>query len=180
MERSTERPEGKMDMQAMMAVMKTLGTPGAAHKLLAGMAGSWKAEVKTWTAPERPSLQSVGTAEQEMILGGRFLRQEFSSNMMGMPYTGIGFTGYDNHTKRYVSTWMDTTNTGIMYFAGEGSADGKTITQETAYLDNPMRGTIKWRSVTKIVDDNIWIFELYGVDKQSKAERMMEITYSRK
>ncbi len=177
---STERQEGKIDMAAMMEVMKTLGTPGASHKLLAGMVGSWKAEVKSWITPDRPSIKSVGTVEQTMILDGRFLRQDFSGGMMGIPYNGIGFTGYDNHTKKYVSTWMDSSSTAIINFEGTGGADGKTITQETPYYDNPIRGTMKWRSVTKIVDDNTWIFELYGVDRNDKAERVMEISYTRK
>ena len=55
-----------------------------------------------------------------------------------------------------------------------------TLTQETRYYDNPMRGPMKWCSVTRIVDDNTWIFELYGVDKKGKEERMMEITYTRR
>jgi hypothetical protein len=169
-----------MDMQAMMAMIRTLGTPGAPHKLLAGLAGSWKAEVKTWPDPDRPSMKSVGTCEQTMILDGRFLRQEFTGGMMGIPYTGIGFTGYDNNSKKYVSAWMDSSSTNILFFEGTSSADGKTITQETRYYDDPMRGPRKWRSVTKLVDDRTWLYEVYGVDKKGKEERMMEITYTRK
>ena len=45
---------------------------------------------------------------RQMLLGGRFLQQEFSGEMMGSLYHGIGFTGHDNHTQKYVSTWMET------------------------------------------------------------------------
>ncbi len=180
MAKSTAKQEVKMDMQAMMEVVKKLGTPGAPHKLLADMAGSWNTKVKSWPAPNQPPMESTGTCEQKMILGGRFLQQEFAGDMMGGVYNGIGFTGYDNHTKKYVSTWMDSMNTAILIFEGIGSDGGKSFTQETRYYDNPMRGPMKWRSVTKVVDDRTWIFELHGVDKKGKAERMMEITYTRK
>jgi hypothetical protein len=177
---STAKQEVKMDMQEMMEVFKKLGTPGAPHKLLAGMEGSWSTKVKSWPAPTQPPMESTGTCEQRMVLGGRFLRQEFTGAMMGGVFNGIGFTGYDNNTKKFVSTWMDSSSTNILFFEGTGSADGKSFTQESRYYDNPMRGTTKWRSVTRIVDDRNWIFELYGVDKKGKAERMMEITYTRK
>jgi hypothetical protein len=37
-----------------------------------------------------------------------------------------------------------------------------------------------WRSVTKIVDGNTCLFELYNTDDRGKEEKMMEITHARK
>ncbi len=174
-----EKQEDKMDMQAMMEVYAKLATPGEPHKLLAGMEGNWNAKIKSWTEPDKPPMESGGTCEQKMLLGGRFLQQEFTGYMMGNPFTGIGVTGYDNHTKKYVSTWMDSMSTAILVFEGTASADGKTITQESHY-DTPIKGPLKWRSVTKVMDDNTWSFEMYETDKSGKEEKMMEITYTRK
>ncbi len=174
-----KKQEGKMDMQAMMDVYKKLGTPGAPHKLLASMAGSWITKTKACMEPNKPPMETKGTCEQKMLLGGRFLQQEFTGEMMGSPFTGIGVTGYDNHTKKYVSTWIDSMGTAILFLEGTASADGKTITQECRY-DDPIKGPMKWRSVTKIVDDNTHAFEMYGTDKSGKEEKMMEITYTRK
>ncbi len=174
-----EKQKGKMDTEAMMDVYKKLGTPGAAHKMLASMAGSWTTKIKSWCEPNKPPMESTGACEQKMVLGRRFLQQEFTGEMMGSPFTGIGVTGYDNHTKKYVSTWMDSMGTAILFFEGTASADGKTITQECRY-DDPIKGPMKWRSVTRIVDDNTHVFEMYGSDKSEKEEKMMEITYTRK
>ncbi len=174
-----KKEEGKMDMQAMMEVYQKLGTPGAPHKLLAGIAGSWNTKIKSWMEPDKPPMESKGTCEQKMVLGGRFLQQDFTGEMMGSTFTGIGVTGYDNHTKKYVSTWMDSMGTAILFFEGTASADGKAITQECRY-DDPIKGPMKWCSVTKIVDDNTHVFEMYGTDKSGKEEKMMEITYTRK
>jgi hypothetical protein len=174
-----KKQEDKMDMRAMMEVYTKLATPGAPHKVLASMEGSWNTKIKSWMEPNKPPMESTGTCEQKMLLGGRFLQQEFSGDMMGTPFTGIGVTGYDNHTKKYVSTWMDSMGTAILVFEGTASADGKTITQEARY-DDPLKGPMKWRSVTRIVDDNTHVFEMYGTDKKGKEEKMMEITYTRK
>ena len=124
-------------------------------------------------------MEWMGSSEQKMLLGGRFLQQEFAGEMMGSPYNGIGFTGYDNHTQKYVSTWMDSMSTGIMVFEGTAGADGRTITQ-TARFEDPVRGPVQWRSVTKMVDDKTMLFEMYITGKSGKEEKMMEITYTRK
>ena len=179
METTKGHQEGKMDMQAMMDVYKKLGTPGAPHKMLASMVGSWKTKVKSWCDPNTGPMESTGTSEHKMLLGGRFLQQEFTGEMMGSPFNGIGVTGYDNHTKKYVSTWMDSMGTALLVFEGTASADGRTITQESRY-DDPIKGPMTWRSVTKIVDDNTHVFEMYATYKEGKEEKMMEITYTRK
>jgi hypothetical protein len=97
--------------------------------------------------------------------------------MMGSPFTGIGVIGYDNHTKKYVSTWIDSMGTGIYFFEGTAGPDGKTVTQESRY-DDPVQGPIKYRAMTKIVDDNTLVFEMCGTDKRSNEEKMMEMTYT--
>jgi hypothetical protein len=174
-----KKKQGKMDMQAMMEVYAKLATPGEPHRVLASLAGSWDCKTKFWPDPSSPPMESSGTCEQKMLLGGRFLQQEFTGEMMGSSFTGIGFTGYDNHTKKYVSTWMDSMGTGIMFFEGTGSADGKVVIQESHY-DDPIKGPMKWRAVTTIVDHNTFVFEMYGTDKRGKEEKMMELTYTRK
>jgi hypothetical protein len=143
------------------------------------MAGSWAARTLTWMGPDSPPMEWMGSSEQKMILGGRYLQQEFAGDMMGSPYNGMGFTGYDNHTRKFVSTWMDSMSTGIMVFEGTAGADGKTITQ-TSRFDDPVRGPVQWRSVTRIVDDRTVLFEMYSTGKSGKEEKMMEITYTRK
>jgi hypothetical protein len=140
--------------------------------------GSWATKTSACMEPWKPPVESAGTSEQKMILGGRFLQQEFAGEMMGGTFNGIGVTGYDNHAKKYVSTWLDSMNTTILLFEGTASADGKTITLEAGY-DDPIKGPMKWRSVTRIVDDNTHVFEMFGTDKTGKEEKMMDITYTR-
>jgi hypothetical protein len=170
--------KGKIDEKAMMEIYMKLGTPGAPHKMLASLAGTWIAKSKAGMETGK-IIEDTGISEQKMVLGGRFLQQEFTGEMMGSPFTGIGYTGYDNHREKYISTWMDSMGTAILFFEGAAGADGKTITQECSY-DDPVKGPMKWRSITRIVNDNSNVFEMYGIDKSDKQEKMMEITYTRK
>jgi len=171
--------ESKMDMQAMMEIYKKAGTPGEPHKLLAKLEGNWTTRTRGWMEPGKPPTESIGTCEQKMILGGRYLRQEYTGDMMGAPFTGINLLGYDIYTGKYVSVWLDSMSTGIYYFEGTASADGKTITQESSY-DDPVKGPTVWRSVTRIKDDNTLEYEMYLTPKGGKEEKMMEMTVTRK
>ncbi len=173
------KQESGMNMQAMMEVYKKLATPGAPHKLLASLAGSWKTSTRAWMEPDKPPMEGTGTCEQKMLLDGRYLQQEYTGEMMGSAFHGINVVGYDNHLKKYVSTWIDSMCTGIYYFSGTADADGKTITQESSY-DDPVRGPMAWRSVTRIVDGNTLKYEMYLTPKGGKEEKMAETTLTRK
>jgi hypothetical protein len=176
---SAVEKEGTVDALMRSEECKALGTPGAPHKMLAGLAGRWDTKSKFWTEPNKAPMESGGTSVQKMLFGGRFLQQEFTGDMMGSTFTGIGVTGFDNHTQKFVSTWFDSMGTAILFFEGTASADGRTITQESHY-DDPFKGPMTWRSVTRIVDDKTMVFEMYGTDRGGKEEKMMEITYTRK
>lgn len=65
------------------------------------------------------------------------------------------------------------------FFEGTASEDGKTITQEISY-DDPFKGPMRWPSVKRFVDEDTHLFEMFGIDKTGKEEKMMEITYTRK
>lgn len=105
--------------------------------------------------------------------------QECIGDMMGHSFTRIGITGYENHTMTYVSTWMDSMGTGIFFMQGTASVDGKIITQTGSHND-PIEGLMELRAVTRIVDDNTEIFEMYGTGKRGTDTKMMEITCQRK
>ncbi len=172
-----KKQKRKVDMEKMMKVYRKLGTPGAPHKKLTALAGTWSTKTKAWMEPGKPPVQASGTCEQRMLLDGRYLQQQYTGEMMGSPFTGINVIGYDNYTKKYVSIWIDSMSTGIYYFEGTGS--GKTITQQCSY-DDPVRGPMVWRSVTRIVDNNTLKYDMYLTPKRGKEEKMMEMTVTRK
>lgn len=169
----------KLDLQAATAIYEKVGTPGAPHRLLARLAGSWTTQMKSWMEPGQPPMVSAGRCENKMILGGRYLLQEYTGDMMGTTFHGLGATGYDNHAGTYVSTWMDSVGTAILYFVGTESVGGSAFTQECRH-DDPVRGPMQWRSVTSILDDNTHRFEMYITDRSGTEEQMMEINYTRK
>lgn len=168
----------KSQDQAMADLMK-LAQPGPGHAFLKSLAGSWKAVSKTWTGGPNDPVVGEGSTETSMILGGRFLKEEFKGINMGQPYEGMGLTGYDNGKKEFVSMWVDTLATGIMMQKGSLDAAGKVLTMNGTYED-PLSGqSTAYRMVTRVVDKNTHIFEMYS-KRDGKEIKEMEITYTRK
>jgi len=118
----SERRKGarrQMGIQAMMDVYKKVGTTGA-RTSCASLAGSWTAKVKSWCwRPSESPWKSTGNSDQKMILGGRFLQHEFSGEMMGKPVHRHRLRRVRQpHPRKYVSTWMDSMGTAILFFEG--------------------------------------------------------------
>jgi hypothetical protein len=167
---------GQAEMEAMMKA----ATPGDAHKKLNAMAGTFNADVKMWMQPGAPPTGGGGVAENTWALDGRFLEQHFTGNFMGMPFTGMGFTGYDNIKKKYVGTWMDTMTTSMMISSGTANADGKSYTF-TSTMDDPMTGkSSPVKETVTIVDDDHHTLEMWSPGPDGKMFKTMEIAYTRK
>ncbi len=174
-----KKSEKQMDPHAMMETYKNLAMPGEPHKQLASLAGSWTTKTKSWMEPGKPPMESTGACEYKVLLDGRYVQQQCTGEMMGQPFTGIGTHGYDNVSKKYVTTWIDSMGTGIFVMDGTASPDGKTITLQGSHPD-PFAGVMQHRAIWTFVDANTQTFELYGEHGHGREMKMLEITYIRK
>ncbi len=169
-------------MEEMMKKWQELAAPGEAHKRLDVLVGSWDVETKLWMGGEGTgeAQTSMGTAEYKWILGGRYLRQDYTGEMMGIPFNGIALTGYDNYAKKYVGMWIDDMSTMISTMHGSTGRTGDVLV---------MYGTMhEWTTgeldkvakyVLRIVDKDKHIFEIHDewiVDNT----KVIEMTYTRK
>jgi hypothetical protein len=168
------------EQQQVMEKWMKYASPGPNHKLLEPFVGSWNATMTWWEAPGAPPSTSKGTSENVSVLGGRFVQQTVTAEMMGQPFSGIGYTGYDNYKRKFVGTWMDSMGTMVMISTGSADASGKVLTF-TGEMDDVAAGkTVTLREVTRVIDNNKHVFEMYGPDKSGKEFKTMEIVYTRK
>jgi hypothetical protein len=175
-------PKKMPSQEEMMKRWQESMTPGAQHKMLEESVGTWDAEVKMWmNGPKGEPMVSKGTSESKMVLGGRYLQQDFTGEMMGQPFVGTGFTGYDNFKKKYVSFWIDNMSTGMSTMDGVLEKDGKTTTM-WGKMDDPMTGekNKKIKYVTRFVDKDTQVFETYDVTSFGDKKPIMVITYKRR
>ncbi|MGB7156483.1 MAG: DUF1579 domain-containing protein, partial [Tepidisphaeraceae bacterium] len=148
--------------------------------LLKKMVGTFDADVAVKMAADAPEMKSKGKEVNEMILGGKFLKSDFSGDMMGQPFKGVNLGGYDNMKKKYVSVWADSIGTGMMTSEGEADASGKKITYGGEYPCPQEGGKIKkFRQVLTIVDGDHHEFEMFEAGPDGKEFRGLYIKYTR-
>jgi hypothetical protein len=131
--------------------------------------------------PSSEPTVSKATAEMHLLLGGRYLQQTVKGEMMGMPFEGIGCTGFDNIKQKYVATWMDNFGTAISIMSGTADQTGTVITMWGA-MDEPMTGErdkpVKY--VTRLIGKDKHTFESHDLVLPEGQTRVMEIVYTRK
>jgi hypothetical protein len=177
---SQPKKEMSAEEKAAMDAMMKAGSPGEQHKQLARMAGKWDTTVKMYQAPGAPPQVSTGVSENKLVLGGRWVQETFNGTFMGMPFSGIGYTGYDNIKKQYVGTWMDTMSTSVMQSAGTADASGKNF-EFSATMDDPVTGkAVTTKSTMTVTDENHHTMEMWMPGPDGKMFKMMEISYTRK
>jgi hypothetical protein len=170
-----------MSEKEMMDAWMKAAAVGPQHELLATHVGTWNAALKMTMDPTQPAQEFTGTAKYTMIMGGRFLQEEFESSMGGMPFNGLGTTGFDNLTGKFWLTWIDNAATGILWANGSLSEDGKVLTLNgkvnKAY---PPELGADMKCVYRLISPDKFIFETYDKVGTPQEFRSMEITYTRK
>ncbi len=188
-ETKPNEPKSMPDMSdpAEMAKMMELAQPGAQHKLLAELVGTWDYATKMWMAPGAPPMQSKGTAVREAAMGGRYFIAHTSSSMempgadgkmQSFEFKGMSIDGYDNVKQKFISTWIDNMGTGILVSEGTYEPASKTFTYHGTMEAVPGMKT-EVRETVKVVDADHHTFSFYEM-RGGKEALVMEISYARR
>lgn len=167
---------GAPDEKAIMANFEKHATPGDAHKKLEPMVGNWTYEAKFYMAPGAPPMEMKGETKTAWIMGGRFLQEEVT----GPEFKGMSIIGYDNQSKKYVATWIDSMTTSISHQTGECDAAGKVFTWTHTDYDPVFGQKIKMRDVIKIEGPDKYVMEFYKTAPDGKEMKSGEIVSVRK
>jgi hypothetical protein len=170
------------DEKAMTEAWAKMATPGAEHKKLDPLAGEWTYTAKFWMAPGAPPMEMKGEDKSVWIMDGRFLKGEVGGPAQnGMPpFQGVSVTGYDNSSKKYVSSWIDNMTTAITPMTGEMDAAGKVLTFHYEEFDPMIGKKVKARQVIRITGHDSHVLEFYKAMPDGKDSKAGEIVYTRK
>jgi hypothetical protein len=164
----------QQDQQKAMEVYMKLMALSENHDYLKSFAGRWNVKTIMWTFPGTPPSVSQNSSEGSLIMGGRFLMMKYGGTMMGQPFEGLQIAGYDNLQKKYVIFWIDNTSTAFYLTSGTLDTSGKVMT-ETGDWQEPMTGgTVKVRSVTRIISPDEFAYESFLTGADGKEFKTME------
>lgn len=174
-----EGPPGA-EQQAMMEAWQKAATPGAQHQqLIEQFAGQWDATITMWMDPAAPPMTEAGRSTNTAVLGDRHVRMDYRGQFMGQPFEGVGYSGYDNVTGQYVSSWMDNTSTGMHVSHGDYDAANRTYTYRSEMPDmmDP-GGSVPVRETVKVVDADHHVMAWYET-RDGEEHKTMQIEFTR-
>ena len=151
------------------------------HERFVPFAGTFRAKMKMWMGPGDPML-STGVLTNTLVLGGRFLQQDYKGDPGDGPFAdfeGCGFWGFNKATKKYEGFWIDTASTEMQTQVGDLDDTGKVWTM-VGDMTDPQGKTIKKRSVITFEDNDHNKMEMFFADPDGREFKGMEILYGRK
>jgi len=158
-----EAQEMTPEQQAMMAAFQASMTPGEPHARLARLTGDFTATVRSFEEPNGEPTESLSELTRSLELGGRVLREEWSGQVMGMAFQGVGRVGYDNVTERYWTTWTDNLSTGLFTGYGHWDPERNGLVFDGEMPDPVAGGMVRTRSVATYGDDGTERMVMYRI-----------------
>jgi hypothetical protein len=165
---------------AIAAALENAMTPGEGQKKLGFMVGTFDAKFRTWATPSSAPAEDTGVMVANWVLDGRYIQIMLAGTVAGEPYSGIGYAGFDNTTKKYVTTFMDSGSTGMEWYTGGFDASGKVATLK-ATIANPVTGKptpLEMRLTLDAAGNHVT--ELWGEGLGTTMFKMMEISYTKR
>lgn len=147
-------------------------TPPPEAKRLEAWVGTWDAEVSMMGQTSR------GSEICRLECGGCWLITEHTGSMMGAPFQGKGFTGYDASTGAYSGAWIDSSGGPMSVFTnGQFSKDGKSFSAEVDALGMDGKPA-RFEYLSTFADARTRSFEIFQLAGEKK-ELQMRIRYTR-
>lgn len=163
-------------VKAMIAAME----PGEGQKRLEGLVGTFDVKIRTWLDTSQPPIESVGVAVGQWVLGKRYVQVMLSGFTLGEPFDVIGYAGFDNVAKKYVTTYMDSGGTGMEWFTGTMDPDGKSAKMTATTFDAITLKPVTVEMRLRFLANGDHITELWQAEPNAKMVQVMELQYTRR
>ena len=150
--------EQRRKTEAMMAAMQ----PGPEHARLARLAGIWDVELSMWSPGGDAPVKAAAVAENEMILGGRFLQSRVRGGEPPMQIESLVLTGFDRRYGRYTTVGFDTW--GTYYVTAAGRIEDSLITMHGTDEDPIAGHTQVYDMNLRFVDQDTYVTDVTFTD----------------
>lgn len=172
--RSGSAQQTEQDQQKMMEAYMKIMAVNENHAYLKNFLGEWDVSTKAWMQPGTEPVVSQNSSTARMIMGGRFLKIEFTGEMFGQPFEGLQIVGFDNFQKKYMTFWIDSSSTAFYLLSGTRDESANVITDTGDWTDPMTGGTIGVRAVTKLISEDEYVYEMYMIGPDGNEFKTLE------
>ncbi|MBK8726821.1 MAG: DUF1579 family protein [Holophagaceae bacterium] len=167
-------PSQKLPQERLDALQR-MSMPGTEHSRLARREGAYTTITRHFAAAGAAGSELTGKADLKMILGGRFLQEDYRSDKVGGA-EGMRLLAYDGTLKQYQCAWANAGATGLVRLEGS-SPDGGATVLLNGTLHDADGEPLSLRFLIREIDADRFLAVLGG-DEQGQGPRQ-EIVYTR-
>lgn len=140
--------------------------------------GKWEGTCRTWFEPDQLADESHVAGEFSSLLGGRFLRHNYTGSMQGKPRQGEDLLAFNKVRKVFQSAWVDDFHMNYALLISEGPATerGFSVLGHYDIADHPPWG---WRTEFDLVSSNELTICAYNIMPGAPEALAMETKYRR-
>lgn len=156
-------------------------TPDEAHARLARLAGDWSGVAKTYLDPAKPPVEARWEGRMASVLGGRFLRFEYRSDIQGAPIAGELLIAFESGEKLWRMSWVDSFHTGsaILVSTGDGGAEASPVSVSGTYFAAPGHPHWGWRTELGDREPEQLVIRMFNVSPEGQEDLGVDIALRR-
>ena len=185
---SEDEPKGDgqpaAPMPGMTPEMLARITPNEHNKALEYFIGDWDVEMKLTMKMEGmpPIPPTTGSATYKWAIEGRWLQQEVKGTIMGRPYHGTGFHGYDPMTMNHITAWISNADCQLNLTTGVTVDPEGKVQAQYGRMNEWMTGEVNkpLKVVTTKVSDDKFTMSVWDLGIGGDGREVFLWTYTRK
>ena len=147
--------------------------------LLHALVGEWRSTYRV-LLPGEPPFESTSHATITPILGGKFVRIDYTWAFKETPHEGVLTFGHDAQADEATVVWIDSWHMSDKFLVSQGTVDDKGVINVLgafAVGEGPDWG---WRTIIIPDDGRGWRMEMYNIEPHSREEMLgVEADYSK-
>lgn len=150
--------------------------PTKEHAALKEKAGTWNVACKFYMDPSQPPME-VEAKETMELVGDFWTLSKYEADMMGMPFVGRATLGYEPHSQKWVSTWIDSMSPVLFHFTGQ--MEGDVLVMKGEGWNCHVDAMSMYRTTEKRISADEFEFEMFVTMPDGNEMKMMSMRYTR-
>ena len=148
----------------------------AQHERLLRLCKDWRGTAKTYLDPQKPPVEAPWEGPIAALLGGRFVRFTYRSQLDGKPLAGELLIAYESGEKLYRTSWIDSFHTSPAILVSQGNDGGGAIDVSGRYFVGEGHGHWGWRTVIDDSTDGVLVIRMFNIEASGQEDLGIEIT----
>jgi hypothetical protein len=140
------------------------------HAILARLAGKFTTRIHLYQGLPSRKPEIEGTAEGKLLMGGAFVQFNHSEPRTKAPFEAMSIYGYDQATRKYTASSIESSSTAIATFIGTYDAAKKQLVLTGRYSDQKTHVLTIIRRVITFVDATSFTIEDFESHKAGDPE----------